>query len=324
MFLIALMHANRNKALMSIQRSDVSDDLRSPAQLQFIATSDLNPDPRNPRKHSRAQIRAIARSIKAFGFNAPILINKDKQIIAGHGRYEAAKFLALKQVPVICLEHLTEAQARAYMLADNKLTDRSSWDDTTLALHLKELSELALDFDIEAIGFEPPEFDFRIQSLDATETADAADEFTAAAGPAVSCIGDLWLLGNHRLYCGSALDATAYDTILGTEKAAAVFTDPPYNLKIGGHVCGTGTIKHREFAMASGEMTEDEHVRFLTETLGLACSYAFAGAIIYAFMDWRHMGEMLVAGRSIGCDLLNLCVWGHWYDCAQSDRAEHC
>jgi ParB/RepB/Spo0J family partition protein len=120
----------------------VAQVTKKPAnQLTFVPTSDLNPDPRNPRKHNRVQILAIARSIEAFGFNAPILINKNKQIIAGHGRYEAAKLSGCAQVPVICLEHLTEAQARAYMLADNKLTDRSSWDETVLALHLKELSD---------------------------------------------------------------------------------------------------------------------------------------------------------------------------------------
>ena len=152
------------------------------AEVAFLAITDLKPDPRNPRKHDRAQIRAIARSIEAFGFNAPILINKNKQIIAGHGRLEAAKLNGYTYAPVICLEHLTEAQARAYMLADNKLTDRSSWDDAALAVHLKELSELALDFDIEAIGFELPEIDFRIQSLDITEDTDCADEFNAAVG----------------------------------------------------------------------------------------------------------------------------------------------
>jgi DNA modification methylase len=178
-----------------------------------------------------------------------------------------------------------------------------------LALHLKELSELVLDFDIEAIGFETPEIDFRIQSLDAPETADAADEFKAAAGPAASRLGDLWMLGDHRLYCGSALNAPAYDALLGTEKAAAAFTDPPYNGKVDGHVCGGGAKKHREFAMASGEMTEDEFARFLIATLKLAGSRAARGALLYACMDWRHMSEMLAAGRANGFDFLNLCIW---------------
>jgi DNA modification methylase len=279
------------------------------AQVVFRAVDDLKPDPRNPRRHPREQIRAIARSIAAFGFNAPILIDTNKQIVAGHGRCEAAKLLGIARVPVICLDHLTEVQARAYMLADNKLTDRSSWDDATLAVHLKELSDLVLDFDIEAIGFEPPEIDFRIQSLDATEVADMADEFDVAVGPAVSHFGDVWLLGNHRLYCGNALDAAAYNTILGTATAAAVFTDPPYNVKIDGNACGSGDTKHREFAMASGEMTEDEFATFLTTSLELACNHTVRGGLVYACIDWRHVGEMLVAGRAAGHDLLNLCVW---------------
>ena len=278
-------------------------------QLSFLAIADLTPAPHNARKHSRAQIRAIARSMDAFGFNAPILIDRNRQIVAGHGRYEAAKFLGLTQVPVIFLDHLTDTQAKAYMLADNKLTDRSTWDDNKVAVQLKELSDLVLDFDIEAIGFELPEIDFRIQSLDAPDAADNADEFDAATGPPVSIAGDLWLLGPHRLYCGNALDPIAYATLLEGEKAAAVFTDPPYNVKIDGHVSGNGNITHREFAMAAGEMTEKEFTDFLTTSLTEICAHTTLGAVIYACMDWRHMGEMLAAGRSSGCDLLNLCVW---------------
>ena len=229
-------------------------------------------------------------------------MDRNKQIVAGHGRYEAAKLNQCAEVPVVWLEHLTETQARAYMLADNKLTDRSSWDDAALAVHLKELSELVLDFDIEAVGFELPEIDFRIQSLDITEDADRADEFNAAVGPAVSRIGDLWLLGDHRLYCGSALEAVAYDALLGTAKSAAVFTDPPNNVKVDGHVCGSGAIKHREFAMASGELSEDEFTRFLNETLELAGSHAAGGAIIYACLRrdiWRRCLSLHGPGRVI-------------------------
>lgn len=278
-------------------------------ELRLVPIGDLKPDPRNPRRHGREQVRAIARSIEAFGFNAPILVDKQKQIIAGHGRYEAAKLLGSTSVPVISLEHLTKAQARAYMLADNKLTDRSSWDDVSLAQHLKELSELVVDFELEAIGFELPEIDFRIQSLEPPEAADQADEFTAAEGPAVSRPGDLWLLGKHRLYCGSALDPSAYDILFDGEKAAAVFTDPPYNVKINGHVCGSGAIKHREFAMAAGEMSAEEFTDFLAKSLDLARLHTAPGALIYACMDWRHMSELLAGAAATGCDLVNLCVW---------------
>jgi DNA modification methylase len=278
-------------------------------QISSLAIADLTPAPHNARKHSRAQVRAIARSIEAFGFNAPILIDRNRQIVAGHGRYEAAKLLGLAQVPVIFLDHLTETQAKAYMLADNKLTDRSAFDDAKVAVQLKELSELVLDFDIEAIGFELPEIDFRIQSLDTSDAADSADEFDAAIGPAVSITGDLWLLGDHRLYCGSALDATSYATLMEGNKAAAVFSDAPYNVKIDGHVSGNGKIKHREFAMAAGEMTEPEFTDFLATSLKLMCANTTQGALLYACMDWRHISEMHAAGRASGCDFLNLCVW---------------
>jgi DNA modification methylase len=272
------------------------------------AVADLTPDPRNPRKHSRAQIQAIARSIKAFGFNAPVLIDKNGRIVAGHGRYKAALLLSVAHIPVISLDHLSEAQARAYMLADNKLADRSSWDDEVLAQRLKELTDQALDFDIEAIGFETAELDLRIQSLDLTPE-DAADDFEISAGPVVSRLGDIWILDSHKLYCGNALDTVSHEALLAGEKAAAAFTDPPYNVKITGHASGKGKIAHREFLMAAGEMTESEFTTFLEQALGHLATNCCAGALIYICMDWRHMGELLAAARSVGLDLLNLCVW---------------
>jgi DNA modification methylase len=277
-------------------------------RLKFLAPTELTLDARNPRKHSREQIRAIAKSIEAFGFNAPILIDRYNKLIAGHGRLEAAKLLGITRVPVICLEHLSEGQARAYMLADNQLTDRSSWDDGALAVHLKELSELALDFEIEAIGFETPEIDFRVQSLDAI-SEDAADEFSVTTGAVVSRSGDLWLLGSHRLYAGSALDPAAYDVLLEGDKAAAAFTDPPYNVRINGHASGKGKTSHREFPMAGGEMTEVEFTHFLRQMLGHLGTNCRDGGLIYSCMDWRHMAEMLAAAREAHLELLNLCVW---------------
>jgi DNA modification methylase len=196
----------------------------------------------------------------------------------------------------------------AYMLADNKLTDRSSWDDSKLAVQLRELSTLALDFDIEATGFEAPEIDFRIQSLEA-DTIDKFDDFEIVTGAAVTVAGDLWHLGDHRLYCGNALDQNSYASILGGNTAAASFTDPPYNVRIDGHVTGLGKVRHREFTMASGEMSEAEFEDFLTTALAAICNHLVPGALIYVCMDWRHMDEALAARRRSGCGLANLCVW---------------
>ncbi|SFK85437.1 site-specific DNA-methyltransferase [Methylocapsa palsarum] len=274
-----------------------------------IAVEALVANPQNPRVHNRLQVRAIAQSIKSFGFNAPILIDSTNRVVAGHGRLEAAKLLKLSTVPVIRLGHLTEAQTQAYMLADNKLTDRSSWDDRKLAMVLKELSDLSVEFQIEATGFEAPEIDLRIQSLEPSEDTDAADEFEPLDGPRVSRQGDIWLLGDHRLMCGDALDSHAYGALLGVEKAAAVFTDPPYNVQIKGNVTGKGRKRHREFPMASGEMSKQEFDCFLADAFRLVTSHSTDHATFFACMDWRHVQEITSAIQSVDCELLNICVW---------------
>jgi DNA modification methylase len=278
-------------------------------QISLLAIGELVPAADNPRQHTRAQVRAIARSVEAFGFNAPILIDRNRQIVAGHGRHEAAKLLGLAQVPVIFLDHLTETQAKAYRLADNKLTDRSKWDDAKVAAQLKELSELVLDFDLTDTGFEIPEIDIRIQSLDNSDTNDKADEFEAATVPAVSALGDLWLLGSHRLHCANALESTTYAILMKNEKAAAAITDMPYNVPIDGHVSGNGKTKHREFVMGAGELTDLQFTELLTTGLRFLRAHTTPDALIYTFMDWRHAWNMLTAGRAVDLSLLNLCIW---------------
>jgi DNA modification methylase len=277
--------------------------------IEHLTLESIVPDPQNPRIHSREQIRAISRSIKTFGFNSPILVDRRGTIKAGHGRLEAAKYLKLTHVPVIRLEHLSEHQAKAYMLADNKLTDRSSWDDGQLALRLKELQDIVIDFEIEATGFEAPEIDFRIQSLDPPDVASADDEFEPPVGPAVSQHGDLWQLGPHRLFCGSALERQSYDALLESERAAAVFTDPPYNVRINGHATGKGRKTHREFAMASGEMSRRQFADFLHTFVQGARTYTHTEAVYYMCMDWRHVAEAMAAIDQSGCEMINLCVW---------------
>lgn len=267
----------------------------------------LKEHPANPRKHSRTQVRAIADSIRTFGFNGSIVIDGNNRVLAGHGRLEAARLVGLTVVPTICIPHLSDAQARAYMLADNKLTDRSSWDDNKLAIELKALLDIDLDL-TEATGFEMAEIDLRIQSLE-LDDIDRADEFKTSASPPVTAIGDIWTLGRHRIYCGSALNAVSYESILDQLKCSAVFTDPPYNVRINGHVRGNGAVSHREFPMASGEMTESEFQTFLSESLALAAANIFEGSLIYACMDWRGLEPMMAAARANALEQLNLCVW---------------
>jgi DNA modification methylase len=277
---------------------------------QSIAAFKLNP--KNPRRHTRRQIRQIARSIETFGFNVPLLTRANGELVAGHGRWLAAKELGLREVPTICLEHLTAAQARAFMIADNRLTENSVWDERLLAEQLKELSELELDFSLEVTGFEMGEIDLRIEGLAAEPRSevDPADAvLPISAEPPVSRAGDVWQLGHHRVFCGSALDAAAYEALMKGKRSAMVFTDPPYNVLIEGHASGLGAIHHRDFAMACGEMDEAQYTEFLTRACALLARHSMDGAIHFVCMDWRHMGELLAAGRQAYGELKNLCVW---------------
>src|SRR5438477_9159773 len=273
---------------------------------------ELKPDPANPRLHSPKQIRQIASSIKAFGFNVPILIDPDGNVICGHCRLLAARELGMTEVPTACLDHLTPAQARAFMIADNRLTEISTWDDRLLAQQFKDLSLLGLDFSIEVTGFDMGEIDLRIASLDeisdqADDPADALPEFTTR--PPLSQIEDLWMLGRHRLLCGSALDGAAFAALMGLERAATVITDPPYNVRIDGHASGLGAVHHRPFPMASGEMDSAEFTAFLGKAFRNLAAFSVDGAVHFICMDWRHAEELLVAGRGVYSELKNLCVW---------------
>lgn len=276
--------------------------------IQYINCSELKPYKNNARTHSPKQIEQLAQSMKEFGWTNPILVDQDNNIIAGHGRLEAAHLLGIKEVPIIQLSHLTEEQRRAYILADNKLTENAGWDNDILAIELEYLT--SLDFDIELTGFDTGEVDFLIDgSVD--EGLDPADEIIEPQTdiPAITKAGDLWVLGDHKLYCGNSLEEDSYFTLVGDESAQMVFTDPPYNVPIDGHVCGKGSIKHREFEMATGEMNQGEFTGFLTQSMKLASTYSGDGSIGFYCMDWRHMDEMLEAAKSNKFELKNLCVW---------------
>jgi DNA modification methylase len=278
----------------------------------YRAIDQLTPDPANPRRHSKKQIRQIANSLNAFGFNVPILIDRQSKVIAGHGRLRACRELGITEVPTLCLDHLTPAQARAFMIADNKLVENADWDDQLLAQQLKDLSLIGLDFSLELTGFEMGEIDLRIQSLEEVsdrlnDPADAVPE--VMAGPAVSKIGDLWRLGRHCLLCGSTLDTAAFTALMADERASVVFTDPPYNVPIDGHAGGLGAIHHRPFPMASGEMDRSEFTAFLRQAFRNLAAFSIDGALHYICIDWRHLDELLAAGRDAYSELKNLCVW---------------
>jgi DNA modification methylase len=279
-----------------------------PISIVYRPLADIHLDPSNPRAHSKRQVQQIARSIQTFGFNVPVLIDAQGKVIAGHGRILACRELGWTEVPTICLEHLTPAQAKAYMIADNRLTETSTWDDELLAQSLKELSNLDLDFKLEVIGFEMAEIDLRIEQFEAAGEEEETVELPPPTAAPVSRLGDLWLLGEHRVLCGNALMAADYELLLGERKAHIVFTDPPYNVPIDGHVAGNGRVQHREFQMAAGEMTSEQFTAFLKQVFGLLVAASTNGSIHYLCMDWRHLPEILAAGV-VYSEFKNLCVW---------------
>lgn len=289
-------------------KRDLSQPHHRNIQIVTIAIDQLVPDPKNARQHPPKHVRQLARSIQTFGFTAPILIDAQRQVIAGHGRLLAAQHLGWQDVPTITLEHLTPDQVRAYRIADNRLTDCSTWDDKLLAEQLLSLSVAELDFDLTAIGFDLPEIDLRIQSLNEIEEDDAGDP-EVIEGPPATRVGDVWQLGPHRVLCGNALDPEAYAALMQGVSAAVVFSDPPYNVAIQGHVLGKGAIRHAEFAMASGEMSEAQFEGFLSQAIAGMVGASSPGALMYLCMDWRHIGEMNRAAAAQGLELKNLCIW---------------
>lgn len=276
---------------------------------EYRKTSSLTPHPNNVRTHSGEQIRRITASIKEFGFTNPVLVDEHDVILAGHARTLAAKKLGLPKVPVRVLSGLSEAKKRAYVLADNKIAEMAGYDRSALVVELQDLSTLLAkeDIELDLTGFSQAEFDALMVDLSDPEP-NVDDDIPAVEAKSVSQPGDMWVLGQrHRVLCADARRAD-YDLLMGAERAAMVFSDPPFNVNIPKTV-GRGRTKHRNFAMASGEMSSAEFSEFLIEALGPAADNSVDGALHYVCMDWRHYGELLAAGKEIYSELLNVVVW---------------
>lgn len=287
------------------QPSGLLHDLR----VELTPTSSLQGYPRNARTHSKKQIQQIAGSIQAFGFLNPVLIDDGATVIAGHGRIEAAKLLGLDQVPTIRLSHLSDAERRAYILADNRLAELAGWDKEILAIELQALLDIDTQFNIDVIGFESAEIDLLIQELPTDgDPEDLLPEVDEDA-PVVTQPGDVWQLGEHRIICGDARDPATYTALMDDQLARVIITDPPYNVPIHGHVRGHGKVDHPEFTMASGELSEAEFTDFLSSFLIAVSRYLVDGGLLYVFMDWRHAGELLEAAKRAQLLQISLCIW---------------
>ncbi len=278
--------------------------------VKYRATSDLRLNPRNARVHSKRQLRQIAASIRAFGFLNPVVVDDDGMVLAGHGRLQAAALAGLDAVPTVQASGLTDTQKRAYVLADNKLAEKAGWDRAMLVAELGDLAVLLppLDLDVTLTGFEPPEIDMLFADRGLAKP-DPADELPAVPGKACTRLGDMWCLGPHRLLCGDTRSAADVDRLMAGRQARVAFTDPPYNVPVAGHIQGRGRTRHREFALASGEMSRPAFQAFLQTCLGQVVRVSRDGAIVYVCMDWRHMVELQTAGEAVFADLKNVVVW---------------
>lgn len=287
---------------------------QSDLRIEYLSIEVLRPNPNNARTHSKKQIRMISRAIDRFGFTNPILISESREIIAGHGRVEAAKVLGLGSVPTIKIEHLSESDRRAYIVADNRLAEKAGWDREILQIELQHI--ISADIDVEIIGFETAEVDLLLgEVVDRDREPESFDEQPPISrnSPAVTRNGDIWTLGltgkEHRLLCGDSKLSENIKAVLGHDQAAMLITDVPYNVKISGHVSGKGQTKHPEFAMASGEMNDLEYIDFLKSSLNACVDQLKPSALLYVFIDWRHQFELISAARSLELHQVNLCVW---------------
>ena len=278
-------------------------------QIQYRAVEDLALDPRNPRQHSQRQVNQIADSIREFGFVVPVVVDDTGQVVVGHGRVLAAKKLGMPRIPVVEIRHLSKAQLKALRITDNKLAQNAHWDERLLGESFLELKELDLDFDLSITGFSLPEIDLTLQTLQEGVAEGTNDEAEALTGVPVCQLGDVWELGDHRLHCGDATSEAAFDILMREQLAHVVFIDPPYNVRVDGHVSGKGKIRHREFAQASGELSREEFIRFLSDSCAVLAKHSKNGAIHFVCMDWRHVDELIAAGRDVYTELKNIAVW---------------
>lgn len=303
--------SQRSTASRTSTETEVLVPVRSfQPRIDYRTIDSLTLNARNARTHSEKQVEQLAAAIREFDFIVPIVIDRDGQILAGHGRLAAAKSLGLSCVPVITADHLSDAQRRAYVIADNRLAERADWDRSLLAVELQELSELDLTFDVELTGFETSEIDLLIEGQE-TEKTNEDEQVPEPPDntPPISKHGDHWLLGGHRIACGNSLEASTLERLIGGEHAEAVFMDPPFNVRIDGHASGLGSVHHREFPMASGEMTEAEFTAFLQTALTSISKFCVDGSVLFICMDWRHLFELQTAARQADLSTLNLCVW---------------
>jgi ParB-like chromosome segregation protein Spo0J len=300
-----LLLTEANVATKAVTR----DKIPTPPRVEIIPIRALHPNPKNPRKHSRRQIKLLAALIRNIGFINPIIVDNTMMILAGHGRLEAAHLAGLTEVPVILFDHLTPEQKRAYAIADNRIAEQAGWDRELLSVELAELIELlpTKGLDVTLTGFEVGEIDLLLADV-AAVPAVPKDELPPVPIKLVSRHGNLWQLGKHRLLCGDARRAADFTRLMNQTAAAAVICDPPYNLRARA-IGGRGKKQHPDFAFASGEMLSAQFREFLSCTLSNGVNVSTDGAVQFVFMDWRHIVDLIEVASKLYDEMLNLAVW---------------
>ena len=285
---------------------------KDPSNLKLLHINSLISSNKKCRKHSKKQLEKLKRSIKKVGFIMPVVANEKFEIIAGELRYEAAKDLELESVPAIILDNLTEEEARAIRILDNRITEDAEWDYSVLKEELESLFKF--DFKLEDFGFETIDYDKIFIQNDSSEkqthSGEEDDESWLDINiPKQAKLGDLWRLGDHFIICGDSLDEKVYVVLMQGELAQIVVTDPPYNCPIDKYVCGLGKVKHEEFAMASGEMTDAEFAQFLYKFMENVVRFSTDGSLSYIFMDWKGINTLINQALKLYHSMINLAVW---------------
>lgn len=280
--------------------------------LQMIDIASIMVRNKSLRKHSPKQLQKLINAIKKFGFTNPILIDKKLKIIAGELRLLAAKELGMKQIPVIILEDLTDEEAEVIRILDNRIAEDSEWNYVNLQEVIENLGKFDISF--EDLGFETVDYDKIFLNNDSEESEvknseqETADWLDANI-PKRANLWDLWRLGDNFILCANSLLQKAFEILMQGELAQIVITDPPYNCKVNGHVCGSGKIKHEEFAMASGEMTEAEFAEFISGFMQHLVKFSSDGSLHYIFMDWRNINILLNQGKKYYTELKDIAIW---------------
>lgn len=296
--------SNKLRSSSALQRGVESSRL----SITYVSIHSLKPSPDTTRRHSRRQMKSLVRSIEDFGFKVPALVDRDNVVRVGNARVEAAKEAGLEEIAVIYIRDLTAEQMRLFSIADNKLAEGACWDNEGLRAVFAEIAILAPELDLGSSAFTITERDIIIGNAEADRLTDFDDVPPPSTEGTIARIGERYTLGRHVVVCGSAIDPEVIKQALAGQKVRTVASDPPYNQKVG-EISGLGVKKHREFAMASGEMKRPQFVEFLVQAIKATQDHLIDGALLYLFMDWRHLSELLSAAEATKLDYLNLLVW---------------